>query len=196
MVSDLRYNNAMSAPNPIVARDRDHLKELVDAAMATHGDSVDLNFINVSNVTNMKALFKDSAFIGNITNELGFSKHTRHGVHLGDIPSRNISIEIVEFPKKHFERRNSRNIDMVETACVAVASNLLANQRPQMVTIGGDDGTDGGHGSIRSAIQKPAGLRVHQERTWYPTKPRCGGARPEQHSHACQGPVQVQAQWF
>ena len=67
MVSDLRYNNAMSAPNPIVARDRDHLKELVDAAMATHGDTVDLNFINVSNVTDMKALFKDSAFDGDVS---------------------------------------------------------------------------------------------------------------------------------
>jgi surface protein len=52
----------------IVALNREHLINLIDAAMWTSGPNCDLNFIDVSNVTMMFDLFKCSSFNGNIDN--------------------------------------------------------------------------------------------------------------------------------
>ncbi len=53
--------------NPVVANN-DNLKEIVNKAISVLGTEADLNFINVSDVTYMNELFKNSYFDGDISN--------------------------------------------------------------------------------------------------------------------------------
>lgn len=50
----------------IIARDCAHLQELIESAIKKNGPNCDLNYIDVSNVCRMEALFKNSPFNGNI----------------------------------------------------------------------------------------------------------------------------------
>ena len=51
----------------VVAQNGDQLKALICAAVAKNGNKCDLNFIDVSNVTNMSRIFQDSQFNGDIS---------------------------------------------------------------------------------------------------------------------------------
>ena len=51
----------------IVARNREHLKELISEAIKKYGNKCDLNFIDVSNVTDMSYMFAYSYFNGDIS---------------------------------------------------------------------------------------------------------------------------------
>ena len=50
--------------NIITVKDKEHLKELIKDEINLHGDKCDLNHLDVSNVTNMKAMFYNSKFNG------------------------------------------------------------------------------------------------------------------------------------
>ena len=51
----------------VVAKDKDHLKKLIKAAIKKNGVNCDLNFIDVSQVTAMDYLFSKSPFNGDIS---------------------------------------------------------------------------------------------------------------------------------
>lgn len=51
----------------VVARDRTHLKTLIREAIREKGEYCDLNFIDVSRVTDMHRLFAKSKFNGDIS---------------------------------------------------------------------------------------------------------------------------------
>ncbi|GEM_PF-1218049 len=58
---------AQKARKRIVAQNKEHLSELIREAIQKLGNECDLNFINVSNVTDMSEMFKDSEFNGDIS---------------------------------------------------------------------------------------------------------------------------------
>ena len=51
----------------VVAKDKYHLKELIEEAIKTKGPNCDLNYIDVSQITDMSDLFRFSNFTGDIS---------------------------------------------------------------------------------------------------------------------------------
>ena len=51
----------------IIAKDKEHLKDLIHQEMEKNGPNCDLNHIDVSNVTNMSGLFSFGQFNGDIS---------------------------------------------------------------------------------------------------------------------------------
>ena len=82
--------------NPVVAKNKQHLKSLISLAMSKYGPKVDLNFIDVSNVDDMSSMFRDSEFNGNISkwdvsNVTNMSYMFYNSKFNGDISQWNIS---------------------------------------------------------------------------------------------------------
>lgn len=83
-------------PAPVVARDKSHLRELINLAINAKGINVDLNHIDVSGIKDMDNLFDSSLFNGDIS-EWDVSKvETMHSMFIrskfnGDISRWNLT---------------------------------------------------------------------------------------------------------
>ena len=54
----------MTAETTVVAKDKEHLRKLIKAAIKKNGQRCDLNFIDVSHITDMSELFKGREHVG------------------------------------------------------------------------------------------------------------------------------------
>ena len=80
----------MNPHEKVIARDRDHLLELIEETFETEGKRCDLNFIDVSQETDMHDLFAEQSFRGNIS-EWDVSHVTdMSGMFYGDGPIFNL----------------------------------------------------------------------------------------------------------
>jgi surface protein len=67
-INQFKQINENIGKGRVVARDRDHLKMLVDKNIQHFGPNCNLNYINTSNVTDMSNMFYESQFNGDISN--------------------------------------------------------------------------------------------------------------------------------
>ena len=65
-LNELAPIGKLERPNPVVATDST-IKQLVREGIKKHGNEADLNYIDVSRVTNMESLFKNTGFNGDIS---------------------------------------------------------------------------------------------------------------------------------
>ena len=80
----------------VVAKNKKHLKQLIDERLARFGNRCDLNDIDVSQITDMSDLFNGLIFKGdvsewdvsNVRNMMGMFEHTEFN---GDISKWNVS---------------------------------------------------------------------------------------------------------
>ena len=70
----------------VVAKNKDHLKKLIKAAIKENGVNCNLNFIDVSQVTDMSRLFEKSTFNGDTDDWLPVGSHAEahHSLLVGD----------------------------------------------------------------------------------------------------------------
>ncbi|ACX74957.1 conserved domain protein [Fibrobacter succinogenes subsp. succinogenes S85] len=80
----------MNQHEKVIARDRDHLLQLIEEAFEEEGENCDLNFIDVSQVTDMHDLFADRGFRGNISEWNVSNVETMAGMFSGDGPILNL----------------------------------------------------------------------------------------------------------
>lgn len=93
-----RMDAARKKSNTVVAKNRNHLLALIETAIALYGEKCDLNFIDVSKVTDMSKLFfsGNAQFNGNIS-EWNVSKVKnmksmfQNSVFMGDLSRWNVS---------------------------------------------------------------------------------------------------------
>ena len=67
VVTATSKKSILEKPNKVVAKDRNHLEKLIEDAIDKYGNECDLNFIDVSHVTNMSEIFYYSNFNGDIS---------------------------------------------------------------------------------------------------------------------------------
>ena len=65
--NNLLYSMREADNKRVVAKDKYHLKELIKEAIKTKGPNCDLNYIDVSQITDMSDLFRLSNFTGDIS---------------------------------------------------------------------------------------------------------------------------------
>ena len=65
--NNLLYSMKEADNRRVVAKDKYHLKELIKEAIKTKGPNCDLNYIDVSQITDMSDLFHFSNFTGDIS---------------------------------------------------------------------------------------------------------------------------------
>ena len=62
-----KLDSSIKSSNIVIAEDKDHLKKIIKETTTKLGFECDLNFIDVSNVTDMSNLFARSRFNGDIS---------------------------------------------------------------------------------------------------------------------------------
>ena len=82
----------------VKADNPEHLKNIIEDTIKKNGNNCDLNFIDVSSVTDLSGLFKDSKFNGdiskwNVANVTDMSGMFKYSQFNGDISNRCLNIQ-------------------------------------------------------------------------------------------------------
>ncbi len=133
----------------VVAKDKEHLKALINEAIMKNGCECDLNFIDVSNVTDMSFLFKGVRFDGNVSQWDVSNVVNMEGMFIdstfnGDISQWNVS-RVVNFKNMFYSfdktefvgNLSSWEIDIRTADIKGMFSNrnILHNYRPSLIQI-------------------------------------------------------------
>ena len=90
--NNLLYSMREVDNRKVVAKDKYHLKKLIEEAIKTKGPNCDLNYIDVSQITDMSDLFHFSNFTGDISKWDVKNVKDMHDMFYGTIFNQDISI--------------------------------------------------------------------------------------------------------
>ena len=133
VVTAINKKSILKKNERVVAEGRMHLKELIEEAIAKYGNKCDLNFIDVSKVTDMTLMFCNSDFNGDISKWDVSNVETMRGMFRGSKFNCDISkwdvINVIDMYRMFWESKFTGDISNWNVSNVIDMSYMFSDSK-------------------------------------------------------------------